>query len=97
MTLHLPSTLVVGGTLNIKKMIFAHPNLMLSVTMSSMRQEEEIGKTDFEIFRPTDCDLSTSRPKYSNSNILVSAHPIGKLKIVSESLRLREDMVKNPF
>ena len=46
---------------------------------------------------PIDCDLSTSRPKSSNSNILVSSHPIGKLKIVPESLRLKKDMVKNPF
>jgi hypothetical protein len=28
---------------------------------------------------------------------LVSTHPIGKLKIVLESLGLGEDMVKNPF
>ena len=55
------------------------------------------GKTHFEIFGPTGCDLSTSSPKSSNSNILVSAHPIGKLKIVLEILRSREDMVKNPF
>jgi hypothetical protein len=65
--------------------------------MSSMRQEEEMGKTHFEIFGTTGYDLSTSNPKSSNSNILVSAHPIGKIKIVPERLRSREDMVKNPF
>ena len=54
-------------------------------------------KTHFEIFVSTGCDLSTSSLKSSNSNILVSAHPIGKPKIVLESLSSREDMVKNPF
>ena len=54
-------------------------------------------KTHFDIFGSTDCDLSSSNLKSLNSNILVSAHPIGKMKIVPESLRLREDMVKNPF
>jgi len=54
-------------------------------------------KPHFEIFGPTDCDLSTSKPKSSNSNILVSAHTIGKLKIVPEILRSREDMVKMFF
>ena len=65
--------------------------------MSSMRKEKEIRKTHFEIFGSTGCNLSTSNPKSSNSNILVSAHLIGKLKIVPERLRSREDMVKNPF
>ena len=51
----------------------------------------------FNIFGPTDCDLSTSRPNSSNLNILVFAHLIGKLKIVPEISRLREYMVKNPF
>ena len=55
------------------------------------------GKTHFDIFGLIDYDLSTSRPKSSNSNILVSAHPIGKLNIVLEILRLREDTVKNQF
>ena len=55
------------------------------------------GKPHFEIFWSTDCDLSTSKPKSSNSNILVSAHSIGKLKIVTESLRPRECMVKTKF
>ena len=54
-------------------------------------------KTHFDIFGLTDCDLSTSSPKSSNSNILVSAHSTWKLKIVLESLRSREDMVKNQF
>ena len=54
-------------------------------------------KIYFDIFGSTDCDLSTSMPKSSNSNILVFAHLIGKLKIVLESLRSREYMVKKPF
>ena len=87
MTLHLPSSLVVGGSSNVDKMSFTHPNMIPLVSMSSMRQKEEIGKTHFEIFGPTDCDLSTSRSKSSNSNILVSTHPIGKMRIVLESLR----------
>ena len=37
------------------------------------------------------------RPKYSNHNILVSAHPIWKLKIVPESSRSRESMVRKTF
>ena len=53
-------------------------------------------KTHFYIFGSVDCDHLTSNPKSSNSNILVSTHPIGKLKIVSEILRSREEMVKNP-
>jgi hypothetical protein len=33
----------------------------------------------------------------SKLDILISTHPIAKLKIVLESLGSREDMVKNPF
>ena len=63
--------------------------------MSYMRKEEEMRKNPlFYIFGPTDCDLSTSNTKSSDSNILVSTHPIGKMKIVPESLRSREDTVK---
>ena len=54
-------------------------------------------KTHFENFGPTDCDLSTSRPKSSNSNILVYAHSIGKLKIVTEILRPTKYMIKKWF
>ena len=54
-------------------------------------------KTHFDIFGLTGCELSTSRPKFSNPNILVSAHLIGKLKIVPEISRPREYMMKNPF
>ena len=97
MTLYLPSALVVGGSSNVDKMSSTYLNLIPSVAMSSMRQREEMRKTHFEIFGMIDCDLSTSRPKSSYSNISVSAHPIGKLKIVPERLRSREDMVKTPF
>ena len=78
-------------------MSYTHPNLIMLVAMSSMRQEEEMVKNHFEIFGSIDCDLPTSNPKSSNSIILVSTHPIGKLKIVPERLRSRGDMVKNPF
>jgi hypothetical protein len=54
-------------------------------------------KTHFDIFRTTNCDLSNSSPIYQNWNILISTHPIVKLKIVLESLGLGEDMVKKPF
>ena len=37
------------------------------------------------------------RPKSSNLNILVSAHPIWKLKIVPKISRPRESMVRNLF
>ena len=97
MTLHLPSSLAVGGSLNVDKMSSAHPNMVPSVAMSSMRKREDMSKTHFEIFGLTNCDLSSSRPKPLYSNISVSAHLNRKLKIVSKSLRSREDMVKNPF
>ena len=51
----------------------------------------------FEIFRMTNYDLSTSSPISQNWNILISTHPIVKLKIVLESLGSGEDMVKTPF
>ena len=55
------------------------------------------GKTYFDIFRTINCDFSTSSLISQNWNILISTHPITKLKIVMESLRSGEDMVKNPF
>ena len=54
-------------------------------------------KTHFDIFRTTNCDLSTSSPIFQNWNIFISTHPIVKLKILLESLGLGEDMLKNPF
>ena len=65
-----------------------HPNLILLVAMSFMMQTKEMRKNHFEIFGSTGCGLSTSRPKSSNADMLVSAHPIGKLKIVPEIYRL---------
>ena len=53
--------------------------------------------THFDIFGSTEYDFSTSRLKSSNSNILVSAHPIRKMNIVLEILRSTEDMAKSPF
>jgi hypothetical protein len=54
-------------------------------------------KTHFYIFQTTNCDLSTSSPISQNWNILISTHPIVKLKIVLEILGSGEDMVKNQF
>ena len=51
MTLHLPSTLVVGGSSNVDKMSYTHPTLTPSVSMSSMRQREELIKNPFLDFR----------------------------------------------
>ena len=45
----------------------------------------------------TNGDLSTSSPISQNWNILISTHPIVKLKIVLESLLSGEDMVKKRF
>ena len=46
-TLHLPLALTVGGSSNIDQMSYTHPNYILSVAMSSMRQEEEMRKNPF--------------------------------------------------
>jgi hypothetical protein len=54
-------------------------------------------KTHFDIFWTTNCDLSTSSPISQNWNILISTHPIVKLKIVLERLGSGEEMVKKPF
>ena len=45
-----PLRLPVGGSLKVHKMICTHPNLIPSVAMSSMRQEEEVGKNPFWYF-----------------------------------------------
>ena len=42
-----PLRLVVGGSLKVHKMSYIHPNLILSVAMSSMGQDEEMGKNPF--------------------------------------------------
>jgi hypothetical protein len=54
-TLHLLSLLAVGGSSNVDKMTSTHPNMILSVAMSFMRQNEEISKKPILIFlgRPT--------------------------------------------
>ena len=54
-------------------------------------------KTHFDIFRLTNCDFSMSNPISKKWNVLISTHPIVKMKIVLENLGSREDMVKNPF
>jgi hypothetical protein len=47
MTLHLPLALVVGGPLNVDEMTSTHPNPIPSVSMSSRRKKEEMGKNPF--------------------------------------------------
>ena len=42
-----PLKLAVGGSWKVHKMCYTHPNLISSVDMGSMRQEEEMGKTSF--------------------------------------------------
>ena len=46
MTFHLPE-LAVGGSSKVHKISYTHPNLIFLVPMSSMRQEEEMGKNPF--------------------------------------------------
>ena len=42
-----PLKLTVDGSSKVHKMSYTHPNLILLVSMSSMRQEEEMGKNPF--------------------------------------------------
>ena len=46
-----PLKLAVGGSSKVHKMSYTHPNLIPSVSMSSMRQDEEMGKKSFWYFR----------------------------------------------
>ena len=83
------------------KISSTHPNSIPSNVLSSISKNEDMRKNPFWYFLfnwlwPFNFQFGY-RPKSSNSNILVFAHPIGKLKIVTESLRSREDMVKKPF
>ena len=100
-TLHLPWSLAVGGSSNVDKMSSTHPNPIPSVAMSSMFRGKDMRKTPFWYFWfdrlwPFNFQFSY-RPKSSNHNILVFAHPIWKIKIVLESYWSRESMVRNPF
>ena len=96
MTLHLPWSLVDGGSSKVDKMNFIPSDLM-----SSMRQREDIRKNKswyfwFERLWPFNFQFGY-RPKSSNHNILVSTHQISKPKIVPEISMLRESMVRNSF
>lgn len=101
MTPHLPWSLVGGGSLKVDKMSSTHPNTIPSIYMSSMSQREYMINNPFWYFWsdqlwPFNFQFGY-RPKYSNHNILVSAHPSWKLKIVREISQLIEYMVKNLF
>ena len=78
-------------------MSYTHPNSIPLVSIGLGGKRKKLENTHFDIFSSINCDLSTSSPKSSNSNILVSTHPIGKMEIVLESLSSREEIVKNPF
>ena len=82
---------------NVHKMSYTHPNLIRQWLWVLGCEKKRWEKTHFEIFRSTNCEFSISSPISQNWNILISTHPIVKLKIVLESLWSREDMVKNPF
>ena len=84
-----PLKLAVGGFSKDDKMSYTHLVSISSVAMGYRRKEEDMRKDPFEIFGSIDLDLSTSSLKSSNSNILVSTHPIGKMEIVPESLNSR--------
>ena len=64
MTLHLPSSLVDGGSSKVDKMSYTHPNSILSIAMSSMSQREDMRKNQFLYFdyftSENPCDSSTS-------------------------------------
>ena len=47
MTVHLPSSLVVGGSSKVDKMSSTHPNLIPLVAMSYLRQREDMRKNPF--------------------------------------------------
>ena len=51
MTLHLPWSLVVGGSLNVHKMSSTHPNPISSVSMSYISQREGMRKNPFWDFQ----------------------------------------------
>ena len=76
-------------------------NSIPSVAMSYMSQREDMRKIpfwDFWFNRLWPFNFMFGcQPKSLNHNNLVSTHPIWKLKIVSESSRSRESMVRNPF
>ena len=76
-------------------------NLILSDVLSFMSQREGMSKNLFWYFWfdrlwPFNFQFGC-RPKSSNHNILVSTHPIWKLKIVLEISQSRESLVRNPF
>ena len=100
-TLHLPWSLADGGSLKVDKMSSTHLNLIPLYVLSSMSQREDMSKNPFWYFWfnrlwPFNFQFGCW-PKSSNHKILVSTHPIWKLKIVPKIYRLRESMVKNPF
>ena len=65
--------------------------------MGSRRREEVMRQNPFWDFSDDQLWLFNFHPISQNWNILISTHPFAKLKIVLESLWLREDMFKNPF
>ena len=101
MTLHLPWSLANGGSSKVDKISSTHMNLILSDVLSLIIQRECMRKNPFWYFWfdwlwPFNFQFGC-RPKSSNHNILVFAHPIWKLKIVLEISWSRESMVIKTF
>ena len=65
--------------------------------MGATRWEEVMRKDPFWYFSDDQLWLFNFQPISQNCNILISTHPIAKLKIVLESLGSGEDMAKIPF
>jgi hypothetical protein len=65
--------------------------------MGSRSLEEVMRKNPFSDFSDDQLWLFNFHPISQNWNILISTHPIAKMKIVLERLGSGEDMVKNIF
>ena len=97
MTLHLPSSLSLVNLWTIIEWVLLIQIRFHKLIWVLEDEKKWLEKTHFEIFWMINCDLSTSSPISQNWNILISTHPIVKLKIVLEILGSGEDMLKNPF
>ena len=78
-----------------------HPNLIMSYVLRFMSQREHMLKNPFLVFRIDRLWSFNFQfgcwPKSSNHNILVSTHPIWKMKRVLKISGSRQSMVRNPF
>ena len=88
---------VTGESSNDHKMSYTHPTSILSVSMGSRRQEEEMRKDPFWYFSDDQLWPFNFQPNISKMVILDFYSSDCKLKIVLESLGLGEDIVKKLF